>query len=432
MGLFDNFPWTNFHELNLDWIVKQIKEIQTALPEGLVGVIKGGTGADNPTDARANLGVYASEIDMAPDDSRVISLVMGYLEDQIEAVDGKVHYRIFKTVQDLNLTPGTVSLASTWTAMSAGDILICPPDELAPGACPESYGTLLLIRSGGNSGSCLFLGADHQYRMNFVSNYPSGSWEKVYTDSDIVPITNGGTGADNATDAIQNLGIDFSGTVLSVAHVGADLTGNVPLTASDLDVKLKLFTSITDLGLPSGSTLTAVWNILPANSRIVFPQSEISNPPVNAAGVIDMCKTGPDHDLGWVFYYGQQDQTYQMYLNSSGLPSGSWNLLPTKRDNLTLTYVYGETLTSNNSYAYRYGNMVIINLNLHYSTGFPIDTWTTIYTITPPPTETVQIRSYSIDRSYSIRVLNNGNVQVFSHTQSMNRPIMCEIVYVIA
>ena len=28
MGLFDNFPYTNFHELNLDWILKALKQIE--------------------------------------------------------------------------------------------------------------------------------------------------------------------------------------------------------------------------------------------------------------------------------------------------------------------------------------------------------------------------------------------------------------------
>lgn len=28
MGVFDNFPYTNVHELNLDWIIKQVKEIK--------------------------------------------------------------------------------------------------------------------------------------------------------------------------------------------------------------------------------------------------------------------------------------------------------------------------------------------------------------------------------------------------------------------
>lgn len=28
MGVFENLPYTNFHELNLDWIVKKIKELE--------------------------------------------------------------------------------------------------------------------------------------------------------------------------------------------------------------------------------------------------------------------------------------------------------------------------------------------------------------------------------------------------------------------
>ena len=31
MGLFDNFPYTNFHELNLDWMLKLLKEMETEL-----------------------------------------------------------------------------------------------------------------------------------------------------------------------------------------------------------------------------------------------------------------------------------------------------------------------------------------------------------------------------------------------------------------
>ena len=27
--MFDNFPYTNFHELNLDWILKTLKETKT-------------------------------------------------------------------------------------------------------------------------------------------------------------------------------------------------------------------------------------------------------------------------------------------------------------------------------------------------------------------------------------------------------------------
>lgn len=33
MAFFDTFPYTNFHELNLDWILSKVKEIQTDIDE---------------------------------------------------------------------------------------------------------------------------------------------------------------------------------------------------------------------------------------------------------------------------------------------------------------------------------------------------------------------------------------------------------------
>ena len=33
MGLFDHFPYTNFHELNLDWILRMLKEIDTTMSQ---------------------------------------------------------------------------------------------------------------------------------------------------------------------------------------------------------------------------------------------------------------------------------------------------------------------------------------------------------------------------------------------------------------
>lgn len=28
MGIFNNFPWTNFHEINLDWLLKKVKGLE--------------------------------------------------------------------------------------------------------------------------------------------------------------------------------------------------------------------------------------------------------------------------------------------------------------------------------------------------------------------------------------------------------------------
>ena len=33
MALFDNFPWTNVHELNLAWIIKKVKDLNDTVEE---------------------------------------------------------------------------------------------------------------------------------------------------------------------------------------------------------------------------------------------------------------------------------------------------------------------------------------------------------------------------------------------------------------
>lgn len=332
MPLYENFPYTNFHELNLDWLVEKVASLEAAFPEGTIGIPKGGTGADNAAQARENLGISADNIPMAEGSTSTLAQEISRLEDNINSLAGDIKYRIFRVVTDLGLTSGTATLPSCWAAMSIGDILIAPPSEFAPGQVPENSGSVVLVRDAGTSGSLRFYGT-RTYEQPFSNNYPSGTWHTLLNETDVIPVSQGGTGASTAAAARQNLGIDFSGTVLSVANVGADTAGNVPLTAADLDVKIKLYTSITDpdIGLPSGSTITAVWNALPANSRVVFPRSEVSDPPEDSAGVIDICKTGPNSNLGWILYHAQQESVgdYQMYLTSAGVPSGTWKKLGT-------------------------------------------------------------------------------------------------------
>ena len=40
MGVFNNFPYTNIHELNLDWIIKKVKELDSKVNEDLESVIR--------------------------------------------------------------------------------------------------------------------------------------------------------------------------------------------------------------------------------------------------------------------------------------------------------------------------------------------------------------------------------------------------------
>ena len=90
MALFNQFPWTNFHELNLDWLLKKVAEMEQAFPEGTIGIPKGGTGATTAEEARANLGVYGINIPLSSLDSTTIDEaiqdVAGDLDELIDAL----------------------------------------------------------------------------------------------------------------------------------------------------------------------------------------------------------------------------------------------------------------------------------------------------------------------------------------------------------
>lgn len=374
MGLFNNFPYTNFHELNLDWLIKKVKELEASFPQGLIGIPKGGTGANNAQDAKRNLEIYATDVYMDSGELETISHAINQLGLALIQIgndfDANIKYKIYRSVASIGLTPGAVSLGTLWQNMSVNEIMIAPPSEFAASVCPESSGSLICIRNGGTSGSVRFYG-NHSYEMEFSGNYPTGTWKQIYTDGDIVPITNGGTGADNAADALTNLGINFSGEVLSVAGVGADPTGNVPLQGSDIDINFKSYKSIIDLGLPSGSSVTAIWNAMPTYSIVDCPSTECSNPPTGATGVIHIVKLSA---TGYVEFKDKDGTSGNavMFLNSSNVPTGTWisgdGLPPVVTR--TLTVASSQSIAANSSTTFEatlpavtgYSPIAIVNL----------------------------------------------------------------------
>lgn len=234
MGLFNNFPYTNFHELNLDWLVNKVKEISTQIPEGLIGIAKGGTGADNAASARRNLEIFGNNIPLTSIDNQTVEAAISSLTLSFIEFANDIQFRIFKSVTKAGQTQGTATVLGCWSGMTVSDILVVPASDFAPSQVPEVSGTVTIVKQTATTGFVRFNG-DHSYIMKFSGGVPSGPWKQIFSADDIIPIANGGTGADNAEDAINNLGIDFSGEVLSVAGVGADNTGNVPLTPADIN-----------------------------------------------------------------------------------------------------------------------------------------------------------------------------------------------------
>lgn len=319
MGLFSNFPYTNFHELNLNWIISKIKEIEQQIPEGLIGIAKGGTGANNAADARDNLGIYAVNIKTNSNDPTTVDTRLTQINNELLYLARDLQYIMYKTVTRLGQTAGTATLGACWTAMYAGEILIAPPSEFLPSELPETTsGAVVMVRNGGTSGYLRFYGT-RTYEMAFVANYPSGTWKTLLNNTDVIPISQGGTGADNAADALVNLGIDFSGEVLSVAGVGADPTGNVPLKITDL-----IPTDVTDLGIPSGSNVSAIYTVMADHSAVIVPASQVGDAP-NSNGIISIIKDSTNN-LAVIEFYGKNTTAgdFRMYLNASNVPDGTW------------------------------------------------------------------------------------------------------------
>lgn len=426
MPLYDQFPYTNFHELNLDWLVQKVASLEAAFPEGTIGISKGGTGADNSTQARENLGIIAPNIPLEDGGNYMMDTAIADLENSINALSDNLKYRIFRLVSDLGLTSGTATLSSCWAAMSTGDILIAPPSEFAPGQVPENAGSLIMVRNAGTSGSLRFYG-NRTYEKQFSNNFPSGTWKQILNNTDIIPVIQGGTGATTAEQARQNLGIDFSGTVLSVCNIGADTAGNVPLASTNL---VNIYESVVDLGLPTtGTSISAIWNLLPSNSKITFPAEQCSNAPENNnGGYIEICKTATG---GYIVYRSKTATPgdYRMYLDDNNAPTGVWTN-ETVYDSAAITPSSGTLVNDYESSIQKIGKIVILNGTIGNST-IPNNwsSWATFPARFSPPK---LISGIAISNSTAIEIrIIGSSIQVRSSNSLSNQTVRFNLTWVL-
>lgn len=121
MGLFEHFPYTNLHELNLDWIILKVKkntedtteaaadaaEAQTAAEAAADSAEDAQTAAENAAEAAASAAEIAAReagleiIDVYGDaDNNIITDVQtDYTWEQLcnKVANGKVFFRVFNT-----------------------------------------------------------------------------------------------------------------------------------------------------------------------------------------------------------------------------------------------------------------------------------------------------------------------------------------------
>ena len=139
------------------------------------------------------------------------------------------------------------------------------------------------------------------------------------------------------------------------------------------DVQYKIYDSVTDLGLTSGSaTIAGAYAALPYQSCLFSIAGEFTGTP-SAYGIVELVKAESDA-RGYIHFYGKGngDGDYRMFLNSSGVPDGAW-----VRDD---QYVSSDTPTATSgtiisgAFVKRSGNTVILDYG---ATGVSVPTTNT-------------------------------------------------------
>lgn len=268
MPFFNRFPWTNFHELNLDWILEKLHEI-------------------------AGTFIIKSVNNVLPDESGNVEITVDNIPDA-----GKV-----KTVN--NKQPDNTGNVDVGTVKSINSNF------------PDSAGAVSIraINIPGCVRAVNMITPDETY-----GNVDVGTVKSV---NNTTPDANGNVNLPTAAGvtSVNDVGADGDGNVeLTPADIGA-------IDENDLDYK-KWYNSVTELGLTAGSaTIAGVWNALSNGERITCNASQFDadNRP-SVGGEIDIFRI--EDDRGWIEFKGRQgiQKDFRMFLDAAtpAQPTGVW------------------------------------------------------------------------------------------------------------
>lgn len=148
--------------------------------------------------------------------------------------------------------------------------------------------------------------------------------------------------------------------------------GDVDEFVKTSDVKYKIYKSVTDLGLTSGSAVIVdAYVAMPRNTILLCSAEEFASTelPSGFAGTIEIVR-GANSYRGWINLYGDiaSRGDWRMYINS-GVPTGTWIRNDAITETATPTASSGTLITG--SKIRRSGNTVVLNFG---ASGVDVET----------------------------------------------------------
>lgn len=138
---------------------------------------------------------------------------------------------------------------------------------------------------------------------------------------------------------------------------------------SPSDVQYKVYDSVADLGLTSGSaTIAGAWSALGEGEILICDGADFASGERPASyGTVEIVKVSSSR--GYIYFHGKEVASgdYRMFLNSSSVPDGTWHKETVDQDTLaasafSVTGVSGGTVTVNS--AIRMGNIIMLSYSV--------------------------------------------------------------------
>ena len=205
---------------------------------------------------------------------------------------------------------------------------------------------------------------DHSYIKNKPSTFPPSSHNHGRIDSNGRTQT---TYAHEAGDWLMVADYSDSGRIMRTDITFGNATNKwlrndgAWTAPAPADVgTMRYYMGVEDVGLTVGSaTIEGTWAAMETPSMMIVHGGQFSDAPSGGLYIVEIVKRASDR--GWIFAYGKTstDRDYRMFLNSSGVPSGTW--IETPHSAVTGTVTAGDitpTTTTDNFHLARIGQVV--------------------------------------------------------------------------